>query len=220
MRNRRLRPPFIAAVLLAGVATAAFVAMPRGNDLDAMLASSVMVKVDTGHGSGVAIGPHLVLTNTHVIEGETTVKIRTSDGTEYAAEVLWSAPDRDVALLRVNDATLHPAELACRAPVLGEAIVGIGNPIAARFHVTSGRVASVTPIDVEEHTDATDYAVPLDMSVAGGQSGGAVFDSDGRVIGLMEAVMIQRTGPMAFSLTGVGMMVPAERICDLLGRSE
>lgn len=218
-KHRRLRPPTIAAALLAGVVTAAFIAMPGGNDLDAMIASSVMIKLDRGHGSGVAIAPHLVLTNHHVVDGEKTVKVRTSDGAEYDAEVLWASPTRDVALLRVNDANLRPAELACRAPKLGEALTGIGNPIRSRFHVATGRVASVLPIDTPKN-DPTDYAVPVDMAIAGGMSGGPVFDADGRVLGLMEAVMIQPLGAFSASLTGVGMMVPAQRICDLLGRAE
>lgn len=221
MRKTHTRPTLaIAAVLLAGAATAAVVAYPGHGDLLAReMAATVMVKLADGHGSGVRIAPNVFLTAAHVTADEKVFTIRTSDGVDHPADLLWESPTRDVALLRTNDDDRGPvAEIACRPLVLGEAITGIGNPIVVRNFVSHGTISSVDPIADPDSDSPVPHGVPVDMAIAGGMSGGGVFDADGRVVGLMEAVLIQPLGPMSASLTPIGVIIPSSRICDLLGK--
>lgn len=218
-----------AGFLLAGALTLA--SRPAPSLLDREMAASVMVEDadGNGHGSGVAIGADLVLTAAHVTAEGAPFTIRTADGAAFPSEVLWESPTRDVALVKVlprrefdktvggvvavNPALTH-AELACRAPILDEPIVVIGSPLQARFVATHGTVASAHPIEGEGWAPSD---VALDVSIAWGNSGGAVFDAEGRILGLADKVMLRPMGTAATTI-GIGVMVPATRICPLLAR--
>lgn len=217
MKHSHVRLATIFGALLAAGAVGGYAAYPESPALDRMMASTVMLTDGTGHGSGVAIAADLILTAAHVTEGSAEFTVTTSGGEQHKAEVLWESPSRDVALLRVTDgARLAHSEMACRPTVLDEAVTLIGNPVVARFRVAHGTVASRMPIE-NSGLNRTDVA--LDMSIAGGDSGGPVFDADGRVIGLARATLVQPLGPFAATFIGVGVMTPSANICQLLGRS-
>jgi S1-C subfamily serine protease len=182
--------------------------------LERQMAATVMVSNAEGHGSGVLISPHLVLTANHVVDQQGEYTIERPNGEKYTADVLWQSPSRDTALLRIKDDVYLPyAELACRAPELDEPVTLIGNQTIARFRVSHGAVSSI-------HAPEFGPGVPdeqlykgtlLNIAAGPGDSGGPVFDADGRVLGLLQGGAEKGGYPTPW-------MIPSTRICDLLAR--
>lgn len=173
--------------------------------------STVKVLVDGGHGSGVHIGNGYVLTAAHVTRGRTAT-LRLSDGTEIAAETLWENKSYDVALLR-TEARLQVAPLSCRSLTSGERIVAHGNPMSLEFVSAHGYV-----VGAAQQLGPWQSAMPVDMTIVMGMSGGGVLDRDGQVVGLAIGVVPAAIG-ISVSLTGFGIIVPSNVACMLLGRT-
>jgi serine protease Do len=162
-----------------------------------------------GVGSGVIIESRgIVLTNNHVVEGATGVRIRTADETEYDAEVIGADPDTDIAVLRLRDVRgpLPAAALGSSDSLrVGDPVVAIGNPFGLDLTVTQGiisakaRVIGAGPYDDFLQTDA---------AINPGNSGGPLFDLGGRVVGINTAIVA--TGQ------GIGFAVPIDLVKSLL----
>ncbi|WP_164903167.1 S1 family peptidase [Rhizobium leguminosarum] len=183
--------------------------------------SVVMVNLADGHGSGVHIGNGLVVTAAHVADGTKPIKIKSSDGAEADAEVLWANKAYDVALLSTKGKIPGSAEIDCRAPKLGDEIQAAGNPLNLEFVSSFGRIAGNV-----RKADPWREVVITDITTVMGVSGGPVFGKDGRVVGIAVGVV---PAPLkiddgkggttyAPSLTGFGTAVPGSVICMLLGR--
>ncbi len=181
--------------------------------------STVKVLVDSGHGSGVHIGGGLFLTAQHVIDKENKVEVKTSNGSIAPARVLWSTTGFDVALLYAPEASYLPSSpLVCAPLAQGEAVYSTGNPRNLEFATIHGRVAGETK-RFEELGGA--ILTPLDMTVVGGMSGGPLFDTKGRVRGLIDAVMMTGTGGFGGAApVAIGYAVPSWVICTLMGKKD
>lgn len=198
-----------------------------------MVASSVMISDKEGHGSGVAIGANLVLTAAHVVAESKDFKVKTSAGETYAARVLWASPDRDVALMLVDTtgkADLTPSGLACRPTELNEPVILVGNALQARWRVANGTVSSSHAPDFPEEAGEVGLTnVLVNLAINSGDSGGPVYDANGDILGLADAVMVQSVkivteqgvadGVEGRTAANIGMIVPSSRICPLLGRA-
>jgi len=177
--------------------------------------ADAMVKVITkgGHGSGFHIGNGYLITAAHVVGVAEKVSLKTSLGGSTEAEVLWSNKAYDIALLRLSGpAELQTAPLVCRVPQIGEAITAKGNPVTAEFITVWGRVAGS-----EREMGPWRSVVVTNIATVPGQSGGPVFDAGGNVIGVTVGVMASPVG-FSVSLVGIGYVVPARAVCDLLAR--
>lgn len=203
-----------ATVLLApapAVAVAVEQSAPTPEELER---STVKVLLDGGHGSGVVIGDgSLVLTAAHVADGakDGKVRVQTSDGRIFLAEVEWIGAHDDVALLRLVGATLPPVALRCELPRIGEEVHVIGSPLFLEWVHTYGRVS--------DPDGSGDWAgrIVIDAPVYKGNSGGPVFDAQGRLIGILVAGLTVPAGWMPAPI-GINFAVPAARVCELLGR--
>lgn len=172
---------------------------------------TVKILTVTGHGSGVHIGNGYIVTAAHVVSGASTVTLRLDDETEQPGEVLWFNTVYDVALIRTTD-TLREAPLQCRIPKTGEMVRASGNPLTMEFISTNGRVAGVV-----REMGPWKLAVPVDITILMGMSGGPVFDMRGNVVGINIGVAMAQLG-FTPSLTGIGVIVPGKAICDLIAR--
>lgn len=174
----------------------------------------VKVILKNGHGSGVSIGNGYVLTAAHVVQDSKTATLKTKDGRNMEAAVLWSNKEYDIALLRFEGAQIDAASLDCRVAQLGDTIISYGNPLNVEFASAYGRIAG------EPRAFGPWQSVFVtDITTVMGQSGGPVFDADGRLIGITVGVM---GAPMGFShsLVGYGFVVPSQAVCELLARGE
>jgi S1-C subfamily serine protease len=175
------------------------------------IAATVKVTTATGHGSGVHIGNGLILTAAHVVAKHDTATVKTTDDTR-GAEVLWASAAYDVALLTTSSSDLQSLPLSCVTPDVGTPVTAYGNPLGMEFVRTSGQV--VGPVGSALGIPG---AYPVDMTIIPGMSGGPLVDLHGQVVGISVAVM---TFPVGFGsqLTGIGMAVSGEAVCELMGR--
>ena len=181
--------------------------------------SVVLVEVDSALGFGLGSGivwdadNGYIVTNQHVVEGATSVTVTLSDGTSLDGEVVGGSAGHDVAVVRVDPdaAELVAATFAPAASVrVGQLAVAIGSPLGLTGTVTAGIVSAVR-IQVQGGADPNS-PVPVEMiqtdaAINRGNSGGALADSQGRVIGMNTQIQTTSGGSM-----GLGFAVPSDTV--------
>lgn len=166
-------------------------------------------RVQKSLGSGVIVDPSgLVVTNQHVIEGMTQVKVALADKREFEAEILLRDPRSDLAVLRLKGT-------AERFPVLpfgdldnlqvGDLVLALGDPFGVGQTVTQGIVSALARTRI----DASDYQffIQTDASINPGNSGGALVDLDGRLEGINTAIYSRSGGSV-----GIGFAIPVNMV--------
>ena len=153
-----------------------------------------------GGGSAVVITPDgFTLTSAHVIERTDGGRASFVDGRELAFEVVGSDPRSDLALLRVDGRDLRPAELGDAERLrVGQLVVAIGNPHGFAGSVTAGVVSALGRSLPTRGGRVVDNVIQTDAALNPGNSGGALADGRGRVIGVNTAV----------AGVGLGLAVP------------
>ena len=166
----------------------------------------------SGSGSGVIISQDgYIVTNHHVINGSAEISVELNDGSTFSAELLGSDSGSDIALLKINAEDLKPAQFASSEELqLGESVAAIGNPFDVGISVSTGVVSALGRHGMELTDD--DYFIQTDAALNPGNSGGALINFEGRVVGINTAIRSQ-TG----SYAGIGFAVPSttvEAICQ------
>jgi serine protease DegQ len=160
-----------------------------------------------GVGSGVIYrSGGVVLTNEHVVRGHTSAEIAFADGRRERGEVTAADPDTDLALVRVNRKDLPAAQFQTTLPPVGALAVVLGSPLGFEKSVTAGIVSGLhrsIPGSAHESAALVDL-VQTDAPISPGNSGGAVVDGQGRVIGISEAYIPPEQGAVA-----IGFAIPA-----------
>ena len=179
--------------------------------VDAVQASVVAIVVNdgAGAGSGVVIDADgLVLTNNHVVSGASTVAVILADGRIYAADIVGTDVTTDLAVVRLVDASdLSPAALGdSDTVVVGQEVLAIGNPLGLQNTVTAGIVSALNrPVTVSDGVseDVVTSAIQIDAAINMGNSGGPLFDGEGRVIGINSSIVSVNDGSI-----GLGFAIP------------
>jgi Do/DeqQ family serine protease len=158
-------------------------------------------------GSGVIIDPSgVILTNNHVIEGATDIRVATTDGQEYAVDLVLDDPKTDLAVLRVKDpkgASFPALQFADSDQLeVGDLVLAIGNPFGVGQTVTSGIVSALARTGVE--SDNYEFFIQTDAAINPGNSGGALVDLAGRLVGVNTAIVSRSGGSV-----GIGFAIPA-----------
>jgi serine protease Do len=147
-----------------------------------------------GSGSGVVITPDgFMLTSAHVVAGASTpVRAAFPDGIDVEAAVVGADPLSDLAVLRADAAGLPVAELGDAGRLqVGQLVVAIGNPLGFGGSVTAGVVSALgraLPVRAGAHARLVENVIQTDAALNPGNSGGALVDSRGRVVGVNTAV--------------------------------
>jgi len=160
----------------------------------------------TSLGSGFVVDPDgLVVTNHHVVQAATTIRVGLVDGTTYDAAVVGVDPASDLALLSV-DARGLPAVTLDEAGAIrvGEDVFAVGNPYGFAHTVTAG-IVSALHRDLE--LGPFDDFLQTDASINPGNSGGPLFDMQGRVVGVNTAI---------HGGEGLGFAVPVQMLLAAL----
>jgi S1-C subfamily serine protease len=156
-----------------------------------------------GGGSGVVITPDgFVLTSAHVVEGTDRGVASFVDGRELTVEVVGADPLSDLAVLRTEPSDLQAAELGDAERLqVGQLVVAIGNPNGFAGSVTAGVVSALgrsLPTRSGSTMRIVENVIQTDAALNPGNSGGALADGDGRVVGINTAV----------AGVGLGLAVP------------
>lgn len=161
-------------------------------------------------GSGVVIDEEgHVLTNEHVVSGATTVRVTFSSGTTLDAEVVGTDPSTDLALVRVDapEGGLAPVPLGDSAALeIGEPVLAIGNPFGYAGSASVGIVSGLGRSIVSPNGFSVPDAIQTDAAVNRGNSGGALLNADGELIGV--PAQIADSGVSAN--VGVAFAIPSD----------
>jgi putative serine protease PepD len=147
----------------------------------------------TGAGTGIVFDDKGdIITNAHVVEGATSVEVTVpGDATPRAATVIASDSTNDIAIVRVTDTTgLVPATFGDSASMqVGDQVIAIGNALALEggLTVTEGIVSAVNR-SIETDTSTLTDLIQTDAAISSGNSGGALVNAAGEVIGINTAV--------------------------------
>ncbi len=167
-------------------------------------------------GSGVIVSEDgVVLTNNHVIENMDEVKVALTDGREFECEILLRDKKSDLAVLKVkDDVKLKPVEIGDSDRVeVGDLVLAIGNPFGVGQTVTSGIVSAVSR-SLRGINDYS-YFIQTDAAINKGNSGGALIDMNGRLIGINTAIFTPSGGSI-----GLGYAIPSNMTRVVLRSAE
>jgi Do/DeqQ family serine protease len=160
-------------------------------------------------GSGVIVDPTgLIITNNHVVEGATEVKVSLADKREYEAEIVLKDGRTDLAVLRIKAPKdkFHAIDFGNSDELqVGDVVLAIGNPFGVGQTVTHGIVSALARTQV----GITDYQffIQTDAAINPGNSGGALVDLSGKLVGINTAIFSRSGGSQ-----GIGFAIPAEMV--------
>jgi len=166
-------------------------------------------RVEQSLGSGVIVrADGVIVTNNHVIEGAQALKVVLSDRREFDAEVMLADPRVDLAVLRIDAGAERLPTLAFANTAdaqVGDLVLAIGNPWGLEQTVTSGIISALARTDV----GISDYAffIQTDAAINRGNSGGALVDMNGSLVGINSAIFSESGGS-----TGIGFAIPSEMV--------
>jgi S1-C subfamily serine protease len=162
-----------------------------------LLPSVASLAVRTGRGEGAGSGvaftdDGFMLTSAHVVAGGGSGLAEFTDGTESRFDVVGADPLSDLAVLRVRDGGAPPATLGDADTLrIGQLVVAVGNPLGLAGSVTAGVVSALgrsLPVRDGRRGRLIDDVIQTDAALNPGNSGGALADSAGRVVGVNTAV--------------------------------
>lgn len=163
-----------------------------------------------GAGSGVIIGSEgYIVTNNHVIKGADNIYITTNNNKSYVAEVIGSDPATDIALLKIEETNLSAIQFGNSDQAqVGEWVLAVGNPFNLTSTVTAGIISAksrnINLLRPDQNTFPIESFIQTDAAVNPGNSGGALVNTSGQLIGINTAIA-SRTG----SYTGYSFAVPS-----------
>jgi len=166
--------------------------------------------VTEGAGSGVVLSEDgYIVTNHHVVDGASAVKVRLNSGETYIAELVGTDAKTDLAVLKISAGGLTPAKLADSSKVrTGDFVIAIGNPLGELGGtVTEGIVSA---LDREITIDGeTMTLLQTSAAVNPGNSGGGLFNLDGELVGVVNA---KSTGS---GVEGLAFAIPAGTVREI-----
>jgi len=154
-----------------------------------------------GTGSGVIISPDgYIITNHHVIENSSEVIVTTNDNKEYKAEIVGSDEVTDVAVLKINSNEKFEYILFgdSESSQIGQWVLAVGNPYNLNSTVTAGIISSKSR-DLNEYDQINQSFIQTDAAVNVGNSGGALVNINGELIGINTAIQSMTGGFVGYS---------------------
>jgi len=182
-------------------------AMSIPDIVDAVQPSVVTIFTEGGLGSGVIYSEDgLILTNEHVVRNNQEVEVAFADGQRVAGTVTASDRVSDLALVQAEREDLPAAQFQSSLPEIGELAVVIGSPLGFENTVTSGIISGLhrqIPGSASSSQSLVDL-IQTDAAISPGNSGGAVVNGHGEIIGISEAYIPPQAGAVA-----LGFAIPA-----------
>jgi serine protease Do len=169
-------------------------------------------RIERSLGSGVVVSADgYIVTNNHVVENATSIRVTFNDRETFDAEVVGTDPQTDVALLKIDiDRPLRHLTFGDSDLLrVGERVMAVGNPFGVGQTVTLGIVSAkgrtIGLMDYEDH-------IQTDASINPGNSGGALVNMRGEVVGINSAILSRSGGSQ-----GIGFAIPANMVQRIIG---
>ncbi len=169
--------------------------------------SRVREKKEEGLGSGVIVSKDgYIITNNHVIEGADELSVLLPDDREYPATLIGSDPKTDIAVIKIDAKNLPTVTLADSDMLrVGDVVFAMGNPLGVGQTVTMGIVSAKgrNKLGLLENVEGYEDFIQTDAAINMGNSGGALIDAKGRLVGINSAIVSNTRGNI-----GIGFAIP------------
>jgi Do/DeqQ family serine protease len=169
---------------------------------------------EMGLGSGVIVSSDgYVLTNNHVVENADELTVELADGRKFPAKVVGTDPKTDIAVVKIDAAGLPAVTFADSDKIrVGDVVFAVGNPLGVGETVTMG-IVSAKSRNVHILDDVAGYEdfIQTDAAINMGNSGGALLDAKGRLIGINSAIVSPSRGNI-----GIGFAVPVDLAASVM----
>jgi serine protease DegQ len=179
--------------------------------------SVVTISHDQGTGSGVVWSKDgVVVTNAHVVGDVRTVEVAFFDGRRADGRVRATDPDTDLAVVDVERKDLQPATFQEQLPAVGELAVAMGSPLGFQNTITAGIISGLhreIPGSAEQGIRSLVDLVQTDAAISPGNSGGALVNGRGQVVGINVAYIPPEQGAVA-----IGFAIPGATAVDVVGQ--
>jgi len=170
-----------------------------------------------GLGSGVIISPDgYILTNNHVVSGADTIEVTMPKSEKkYDAEIVGADPRTDVALIKIDAKGLDTATVGDSSNLrIGDVALAVGSPLELEQTATLGIVSAVGRDDLNIIDQGYENFIQTDAAINRGNSGGALVDAKGRLVGINTAIQSNFTG----GNIGIGFAIPSNMALDIVKR--
>src|SRR5579872_1707125 len=186
----------------------------RGGNGDGNGGDTPMKQREQSLGSGVIVSPEgYVLTNNHVVDGATDVRVTLSDKREFKAQVIGTDPKTDIAVLKLTGDKFNAITLGDSQKVqVGDYALAIGDPFGVGQTVTMGIVSAKGRgnLGIEDYEDFIQTDAPINP----GNSGGALVNDRGELVGINTAILSHGSG----GNEGIGFAIPINLARNVMGQ--
>lgn len=181
----------------------------------------------TGAGSGIIVNKTetelLILTNNHVVDGTTSLSVQFIDGSNVDATIKGSSATRDLAIISIplKNITKETGEKIKIATIgdsnalkVGNGVIAIGNALGYGQSVTTGVVSALNrAVSIDSMKN---NMIQIDAAINGGNSGGALLNSNGEVVGINSAKYSSNAISSSASIEGMGFAIPISDVKELI----
>jgi serine protease DegQ len=179
--------------------------------------SVVTIQHDQGTGSGVVWSKDgVVVTNAHVVGDVRAVEVAFFDGRRADGRVRATDPDTDLAVVDVERDDLQPATFQGELPAVGELAVAVGSPLGFQNTITAGIISGLhreIPGSAQQGIRSLVDLIQTDAAISPGNSGGALVNGRGEVVGVNVAYIPPEQGAVA-----IGFAIPGATAVDVVGQ--
>ena len=164
-------------------------------------------QIEHGIGSGFVISPDgYIVTNNHVVDGATDIRVTFSDRRVMPAKLIGRDPLTDLAVIKVNGSNLAAVPWGDSTQLHpGQSVLAFGNPLGLRFSVTRGIVSALNRPNLDSDPRKPGQFIQTDAAINQGNSGGPLVNARGEVVGI-NTFLISQTG----GFSGLGFAIPAQ----------
>jgi len=177
--------------------------------------SRVREKKEEGLGSGVIVTTDgFIITNNHVVEGADELRVLLPDDREFTAKLIGSDPKTDVAVIKIEAENLPTVTLADSDKLrVGDVVFAVGNPLGVGQTVTMGIVSAKgrNKLGLLENVAGYEDFIQTDAAINMGNSGGALVDAKGRLVGINSAIVSTTRGNI-----GIGFAIPVNLASSIM----
>ena len=179
---------------------------------------------EQGLGSGVIVSPSgFILTNNHVVDKATTLKVKLSDGRELTAKTVGTDPQTDLAVVKINASDLPTLPFGnSQQARVGDLCFAIGNPLGEEHTVTMG-IVSAKGRHLQAQAHIQDF-IQTDAAINPGNSGGALINAQGQLIGVNTAILTGGGGSIfgggEGGNIGIGFAIPSNMAKQVMEQIE